>query len=176
MSPTQGFAVWITGLPASGKSSITRELMKELDARGVPVVVLESDKMRNILTPEATYSEKEREQFYRAVVLIAELITLSGMNVIIDATASQRHYRDRARSLIRRFVEVYVDCPLEVCMKRDPKGIYQRAIILGKAATVPGVQASYEPPLHPEVTLDCQDPPEAGAKAIMNKLELLLYI
>jgi len=175
MSPMQGFAIWITGLPASGKSSITRELMKELDARGVPVVVLESDKMRNILTPEATYSEKEREQFYRAVVLIAELITLSGMNVIIDATASQRDYRDRARSLIPRYIEVYVDCPLEVCMKRDPKGIYQSAI-LGNATNVPGVQASYEPPLHPEITLDCQDPPEEGAKAIMDKLQLLLYI
>jgi adenylylsulfate kinase len=175
MSPTQGFAVWITGLPASGKSSITRELMKKLDARGVPMVVLESDKMRNILTPEPTYSEREREQFYRAIVLIGELITLRGMNVIFDATASQRDYRDRARSLIRRFIEVYVDCPLEVCMERDPKGIYQSAT-LGKAATVPGVQVSYEPPLHPEITLDCQEPPEAGAKTIVNKLQLLLYL
>jgi adenylylsulfate kinase len=171
----QGFAVWITGLPASGKSSITRELMKKLDAGGVPMVVLESDEMRKILTPEPTYSEKEREQFYRALVLIGELITRSGMNVIFDATASQRDYRDRARSLIQKFVEVYVNCPLEVCMKRDPKGIYGRALS-GKATTVPGVQASYEPPLQPEVTLNCQDPPEAGANVIVNKLKLLLYI
>lgn len=175
MSPTEGFAVWITGLPASGKSSITRELMTELDALGVPMVVLESDKMRSILTPEPTYSEKEREQFYRAIILIGELITRSGMNVIFDATANQRVYRDHARSLMRRFVEVYVDCPLEICMKRDPKGIYRRAMS-GKATNVPGVQASYEPPLHPEITLDCQNPPEAGAKAIVNKLKLLLYI
>jgi adenylylsulfate kinase len=175
MSPTEGFAVWITGLPASGKSSITRELMKKLDALGVPMVVLESDKMRKILTPEPTYSEKEREQFYRAIVLIGELITRSGMNVIFDATANQRGYRDHARSLIRKFVEVYVDCPLEICMKRDPKGIYGRAMS-GKAMTVPGVQASYEPPLHPEITLDCHNPPESGAKAIVNKLKLLLYL
>jgi adenylylsulfate kinase len=139
------------------------------------MVVLESDKMRKILTPEPTYSEKEREQFYRAIVLIGELITRSGMNVIFDATANQRGYRDHARSLMRRFVEVYVDCPLEICMKRDPKGVYERAMS-GKATTVPGVQASYEPPLHPEITLDCQNPPEAGAKAIVNKLKLLLYI
>jgi adenylylsulfate kinase len=175
MSLTQGFAVWITGLPASGKSSITRELMKILDARGVPVVVLESDDMRKILTPEPTYSEKEREHFYRALVLIGELITRRGMNVIFDATANQRGYRDHARSLIRKFVEVYVDCPLEVCMKRDPKGIYQSATS-GKASTVPGVQASYEPPLHPEITLDCQDPPEAGADAIVNKITSLFRI
>jgi adenylylsulfate kinase len=175
MSPTQGFAVWITGLPASGKSSITQELMNKLDALEVPVVVLESDKMRRILTPEPTYSEKEREQIYRAIVLIGELITKSGMNVIFDATANQRGYRDHARSVIRRFVEVYVDCPLEICMKRDPKGIYERAMS-GTATTVPGVQSSYEPPLHPEVTLDGQNPPEAGAKAIVNKLKSLLYI
>ena len=175
MSSTQGFAVWITGLPASGKSSITQELMKKLDALGVPVVVLESDKMRMILTPEPTYSDKEREQFYRAIVLIGELITQSGMNVIFDATANKRGYRDHARSVIRRFVEVYVDCPLEICMKRDPKGIYGRAMS-GKAMTVPGVQSSYESPLHPEITLDGQNPPEAGAKAIVNKLKSLLYI
>jgi adenylylsulfate kinase len=175
MSPAEGFAVWITGLPASGKSSITRELMKKLDALGVPMVVLESDKMRKILTSQPTYSEKERKQFYRAIVLIGELITQSGMNVIFDATANQRGYRDYARSLIKRFVEVYVDCPLEICMKRDPKGIYGRAMS-GKAMTVPGIQAAYELPLHPEITLDCQNPPEAGAKAIVNKLKLLLYI
>jgi adenylylsulfate kinase len=175
MSPTQGFAVWITGLPASGKSSITRELLKTLDAEGVRIVVLESDEMRKILTPEPTYSEKERKWFYQAIVLIGELITRSGMNVIFDATANRRDYRDYARSLIQKFVEVYVDCPLEVCMKRDPKGIYGRATS-GKATTVPGIQASYEPPLQPEVTLNCQDPPEAGAKAIVSKLKWLLYI
>jgi adenylylsulfate kinase len=167
--------VWITGLPASGKSSITRELVKKLDARDVPVVVLESDEMRKILTPEPTYSEKEREHFYRALVLIGEIITRSGMNVIFDATANQRAYRDRARSLIRKFVEVYVDCPLEVCMKRDPKGIY-RSAVSGKAATVPGIQASYEPPLQPEVTLNCEDPPAVAADVIILKLALLLHI
>jgi len=175
MNPMQGFSVWITGLPASGKSSITRELAKKLATQGVPVVVLESDKMRKILTPEPTYSEKEREQFYTALVLIGEMITRSGMNVIFDATASQRAYRDHARSLIRKFVEVYVDCPLEVCMKRDPKGIYQRAAS-GQAATVPGIQAPYEPPLQPEVTVNCQDPPEVGADAIVVKLSSLSHI
>ncbi len=175
MNPTQGFAVWITGLPASGKSSITQELMKKLGAEKVPTVVLESDEMRKILTPKPTYGENERKQFYRALVLIGELITRSGMNVIFDATANQRAYRDHARLLIQKFVEVYVDCPLEVCIKRDPKGIYGRAMS-GKAITVPGIQSSYQPPLQPEVTVNCQDPPEAGAKAIVNKLKLLLYI
>ena len=175
MSPTQGFAVWITGLPSSGKSSISRELMKTLDAGGVRILVLESDEMRKILTPKPTYSEQERKWFYRALVLLGELVTRSGMNVIFDATANRRDYRDYARSLIQKFVEVYVDCPLKVCMKRDPKGIYGRAKT-GKATTVPGIQASYEPPLQPEVTLSCQDPPEVSAKAIVSELKSLLYI
>jgi len=139
------------------------------------MVVLESDEMRKILTSKPTYAEKERKQFYRTLVLIGELITRRGMNVIFDATANRRSYRDYARSLIQKFVEVYVDCPLEVCMKRDPKGIYGRAKS-GKASAVPGIQASYEPPLHPEVTLNCQDPAEAGAKAIVNRLKRSLYI
>jgi adenylylsulfate kinase len=175
MSEQEGFAVWLTGLPASGKSSITRELVKQLRARGVTAVALESDAMRKILTPEPTYSQEERDRFYRALALIGELITRSGTNVIFDATANKREYRDQARRLINKFIEVYVACPLEVCAKRDPKGIYAQAA-LQKATTVPGLQAAYEPPLKPDLTLDGQDPPETGAILILDKLKQLLHI
>jgi adenylylsulfate kinase len=97
MSDRQGFAVWLTGIPASGKSSITRELVRLLQARGVTAVVLESDTMRKILTPNPTYGEEERSRFYRSLSLIGELITHSGANVIFDATANKREYRDHAR-------------------------------------------------------------------------------
>jgi adenylylsulfate kinase len=175
MSGQQGFAVWLTGIPASGKSSITRELVKELRARGVPVVTLESDAMRNILTPEPTYSDEERDRFYLALARIGELITRSGINVIFDATANKREYRERARGLIKKFVEAYVACPLEVCIKRDPKGIYARAA-MNKTGTVPGVQAAYEPPDRPDLTLDGLALPETGAVLILDKLKRLLYI
>ncbi len=175
MSEQQGFAVWLTGIPASGKSSIGRELVKRLIARGVPIVVLESDVMRKILTPGPTYSEEERGRFYRALALIGELITRSGINVIFDATANRRKYRDHARGLIGKFVEAYVACPLEVCAKRDPKGIYAQAA-LHATTTVPDIQAVYEPPLKPDVTLDGQAPPETGADLVLDKLKQLLYI
>ncbi len=175
MIAERGFAVWITGLPASGKSSVTSELMRKLKARGVTAAVLESDVMRAILTPSPTYSLDERDRFYRTLVLIGEVLTRSGVNVIFDATANKREYRDRARSLIRNFIEVYVDCPVEVCMGRDPKGIYARAAA-GGATTVPGVQASYEPPLKPDITLDCRAAPEAGADTVVEKLIKLRYI
>ena len=175
MSERQGFAIWITGIPASGKSTITRELVKQLHARGVPVVVLESDEMRRILTPEPTYSEDERSQFYGMLVLIGGLIIRNGINVIFDATANKRAYRDHARRLIKNFLEVFVQCPLEVCTKRDPKGIYAQAA-LKKATTVPGVQSVYEPPLSPELTINGQAPPETGASSILQKLQEFSYI
>ena len=175
MSGKEGFAVWLTGIPASGKSSITRELAKQLRDRGAPVVVLESDAMRKILTPEPTYSEEERDRFYRTLAELGAAISRSGVNVIFDATANKRAYRDHARGLIARFVEAYVACPPEVCIKRDPKGIYARAA-QSKATTVPGVQAAYEPPPSPEITLDGQAPPETGAVLILDKLKQLLYI
>ncbi len=175
MNEQKGFAVWFTGIPASGKSSIARELAKKMSDSGAPVVVLESDEMRRILTPGSTYSSDERDRFYRALVLIGEMITRNGINVIFDATANRRAYRDHARALIPKFIEAYVRCPLDICMKRDPKGIYGRAAV-GQTTTVPGIQSPYEPPLNPELTLDGQDSPEGSADVVLEKLKQLLYI
>ena len=175
MSTAQGFGIWITGLPASGKSSITRELVRKLALRGVTAVVLESDEMRKILTPGPTYSPDERDRFYRMLFQIGELLARSGVNVIFDATGNKRAYRDHARSLIAKFAEVFVDCPAAVCMARDPKGIYAAAA-RGTAATVPGVQSSYEPPLRPELTVDGQAGPPAATEAVLTILQELRYI
>ena len=175
MNVRQGFALWLTGLPASGKSSITRELVAKLEALGIRAVVLESDEMRKILTPEPDYSAEERDAFYRSLALIGELLTRSSTNVIFDATANKRTYRDYARTHIPKFMEIYIQCPLDICMKRDPKGIYSRASA-GGTTTVPGMQAPYEPPISPEVTLDCQSLPETGAALILDKLKQELFI
>jgi adenylylsulfate kinase len=175
MNKQEGFAIWLTGIPASGKSSITRALVHQLHGCDVPVVVLESDEMRKILTPTPTYSDEERNQFYRALVLIGTLITRSGSNVIFDATANKRAYRDHARQAIHKFVEVYVACPPAICMRRDPKGIYAQAA-LKNAANVPGIQAVYEPPLSPELILDGQAPPGPEAAKAIEYLKRVLYI
>lgn len=175
MSTVQGFAVWLTGLPASGKSSITLELVKSLRELQVPVVVLESDSLRKILTPNATYEPEERDRFYRTMAALGELITQHGVNVIFDATANRLGYRNYARTLIPKFLEAYVRCPLELCMKRDPKGIYDRARS-GAAVTVPGLQTEYEQSAAPEITLDCEARVEKSAEVVLNKLKQLLYI
>ena len=163
--PKHGFAVWITGLPASGKSTVAAALASELRARGVDVEVLESDVLRRIFTPQPRYDEAERDAFYGQVAYIGALLARHGVAVIFDATANLRTYRDRARQQIPRFLEVYVDTPLEVCITRDPKGVYRE----GRA--VPGLQASYEPPLHPDLVIHGdQEPPENAAHRIVAKL------
>jgi adenylylsulfate kinase len=166
-----GFAVWLTGLPASGKSTITRELAAELASRGVRVHVLESDAVRREITPRATYGEAERDMFYATLAYLARTLTEHGIPVVVDATANRRAYRDRARSEIARFVEVHVRCPLPVCRARDPKGIYRRGAE-GTALNVPGLSAPYEPPLRPEVTVDGdRDAPGESARRIVEALE-----
>jgi adenylylsulfate kinase len=147
------FAIWLTGLPASGKSTIVAALIPQLQSLGRPVEVVESDAVRRVLTPTPTYSSAERDLFYRALAFMGARLVAHGVTVIFDATANRRAYRDFARSLIPTFIEVAVECPLELCMQRDYKGTYQRGR-RGESSTVPGLQEPYEAPLNPEVRID----------------------
>ena len=170
MTPDPAFAVWITGLPASGKSTLARALAEELAGRGTRVCILESDALRKILTPAPTYDEEERDTFYGAVAHFAGILAAHGVPVVIDATGNRRAYRDRARGRIPNFLEIYVECPLPVCLSRDPKGIYRRGIE-GTASDVPGLTAVYEPPLRPDLVVrgDREDP-AAAARTIVEIL------
>jgi adenylylsulfate kinase len=152
MSDHGSVAIWLTGLPASGKSTIAAALIPKLKEIG-PVEVFESDAIRRILTPHPTYSNAERDLFYRALAFMGAKLVSHGVTVIFDATANKRAYRDFARSLIPRFIEVAVECPLELAMQRDYKGTYQRGQ-RGESSTVPGLQDPYEAPLSPEVRID----------------------
>jgi len=165
------FAVWLTGLPASGKSTVARALAAELARRGIRAAVLESDAVRREITPRPKYGVEEREAFYATLACLARLLVLHGVPVIVDATANRRAYRDRARAAIPRFLEVHVRCPLAVCQARDPKGIYRRGAE-GTAQNVPGVSAPYEPPVLPEAVVDGErDDPAVAAGRIVSALE-----
>jgi adenylylsulfate kinase len=129
-----------------------------------------------VITSTPTYSQEERDLFYRALAFFGSRLVAHGVPVLFDATANRRAYRDLARTLIPRFVEVAVVCPLEVCQQRDRKGIYRKAME-GKSATVPGLQESYDPPLNPEVTVDTtQLSPKAAAAKIMEVLHTRGYL
>ena len=166
------WAIWITGLPGSGKSALARGAAALLQAEGEPVKVLELDEIRKVLTPQPSYSDAERDVVYRALACMAALLTEVGVPVIIDATAHRRAWRELARAAIARFAEVQLVCPLDVCRERErtrpvghaPRDIYGRAGQPG--ATVPGVDVPYETALEPELVIDTskEDVEEASAR------------
>lgn len=173
---TAGFCIWITGLPQSGKTTLAQTLEKMLAERGVPVQILDSDEIRKVLTPRPAYTEDERQWFYHALAWIAQLLTRNGVNVIVAATAHRRSYREQARWMIPRFLEVYLDCCLDTCRKRDQKGLFERAD-KGEISTLPGVGVPYEPPERPEVAMDSERlSPEEGARQVLARLEELGYL
>src|SRR4029078_7853585 len=108
MNRPDSFAIWITGLPASGKSTIVSALKPQLEAMGFAVEVLESDEVRRVITPIPTYSETASERFYSALAFTGQRLVAHGVTVVFDATASRRVYRDFARSVIPRFLELAV--------------------------------------------------------------------
>ncbi len=164
------FAVWLTGLSSSGKSSITRELAILLHARGIRPRVLESDAVRREITPKATYAESERDVFYNALAYIARLLVEHDVTVIVDATANRRAYRDRARAEIPRFVEVHVRCPLEVSGRATRRGSTRGAN--GTAPNVPGSPPRTRSRCAPKWSWTGEhDDPSVSARKIVEALD-----
>ncbi len=163
-----GWVVWITGLPGSGKTRRAKELLKKLEQQNVKVEYLRMDVIRKILTPERKYTEEERDHAYRSLVLIGKFLTESGVNVIIDATGHRKVWRELARQLIPNFAEVYIKCPLEVCIDRESKrkdnlvvsNLYKKAMRRMNGEKVDGVgqmigiDVPYEEPDNPELIID----------------------
>ena len=165
------FAIWITGLPASGKSTVAAALVKHLRDLNIEVAVLESDAMRKVFSANPQYDDQDRDYFYASLAFIGHVLTEHGISVIFDATANRRSYRERARQQIPQLIEVFVDCPLDVCIRRDPKSIYRKAQ-QGAAQHVPGIQTRYEPPLNPALVVrGDQDDPEEAARRIVELLQ-----
>ena len=154
------WALWLTGLPGSGKTVIAHKVKQLLEESAVKVRILQLDEIRKVITPTPTYSGAERDMVYSSLAYMAKLLTEVGTNVIIDATGNRLRYRELARKLIPNFAEVYLQCPLEVCIRREserqnqfsPQDIYTKS--KKEDATVPGVNVPYEQPKAPEIVVD----------------------
>ena len=167
------WTIWITGLPGSGKSTVASAVKEKIPAS----VILRMDELRRIVTPEPTYSDTEREYAYRALVFTAKTLYETGHNVIIDATANKKSWRELARKLIPEFFEVYLKCPVKICMEREtsrtdthtaPSRIYEKG---KKGWPVPGVKVPYEEPDKPEVVIDAEK--ESSDTATEKIVEML---
>ncbi len=147
--------VWFTGLPGSGKSSIARGVERRLFATGCQTVLLDGDQVRHGLNGDLGFSPQDRAENIRRVGEVAGLFLWQGNIVLCAFVSPFRRDRERARHLLQggRFVEVFVDTPLEECERRDPKGLYARAR-RGEIGHMTGVSSRYEAPEAPEIRVD----------------------
>ena len=170
--------VWMTGLSGSGKSTLAVALEKTLWDRGVHAFVLDGDNVRHGLNKDLGFSPEDRTENIRRIGEVAKLFTEAGVINITAFISPYRADRDLARRLMTDgdFIEVFVDCPLEVCEQRDPKGLYKKA----RAGQIPeftGISAPYEPPLTPEISVNTGTQSEAQSLAtILSYLERNGYV
>jgi len=152
----KGFVLWITGLPASGKTTLARELKRRLSDMGRRVELLDGDEVRRWLSPEAGFTREDRERHLRRVAYVSKLLARNGVVVIASFVSPYRKIRDEVRKIVEKdapFIEIYVRCPLEVAMERDPKGLYKRALA-GEIKNFTGIDDPFEEPENPEVVVD----------------------
>lgn len=147
-----GFTVWMTGLPSSGKSTLAGLLSTELQNRGLPVVNLDGDEVRMRLSKGLGFSKEDRDENIRRISYVARVASDMGGVAITSAISPYREIRDEARAEIAQFVEVFVSCPVEVCIQRDVKGLYKKALA-GEIKGFTGIDDPYEEPLHPELVV-----------------------
>jgi len=175
-----GFTLWFTGLSGSGKSTLAHAVAGELTRAGRLVELLDGDVVRQHLSKGLGFSKEDRDINIRRIGFVASLITRHGGVAITAAISPYRALRDENRQLIGRFVEVYCKCPLDVCERRDVKGLYKKAreaLAAGKPMAFTGVDDPYEEPLQPEITVETDKLSEAeGVRLILDCLRALGYL
>lgn len=171
-----GVGIWFTGVPAAGKSTLAQIVEKRILGMGQPVQNLDSDQVRSHISPELKWSKADRDMNTKRLAYIMSLLTRNGVHAIVAAVSPLREFRDRARKMNDKFVEVWVKCSLEECKKRDPKGLYARAE-RGEVNDIAGWHQPFEEPLEGELTLDTTaQPVEQCADLVIQTLIDLGYL
>jgi adenylyl-sulfate kinase len=172
----EGLTLWFTGLSGAGKSTLAQMVRERLLTMGRKVELLDGDEVRKNLSQGLGFSKADRDANIQRITFVAKLLSRNGVVAITAAISPYRAIRDNARAEIRSFVEVYVDCPLEVCEQRDVKGLYRKART-GEIPQFTGISDPYEPPLHPEIHLHTdQENPEQDVAIILERLSELGFL
>ena len=167
----KSFCIWFTGLSGSGKSTLAYATEKALSAQGRPVYVLDGDSLRQGLNSDLGFSKQDRIENIRRVGEVARLLVDAGLVVIVSLISPYKQSRLIARSLFEKdqFFEIFVDAPIEVCEKRDVKGLYKK-VRNGEIALFTGISSDYEPPESPELHLKTAEVAVEECFALVFKL------
>lgn len=172
----KGVTLWFTGLPCSGKSAAADRVAEILRERGFRVERLDGDIVRQSLTRDLGYSREDRNENIRRVTFVAKLLTRNGVFVLTSFISPYREIRAHARQEIGNFIEIYTKCPLDVCMSRDVKGMYKKAL-KGEIKEFTGISDPYEEPLNPEILLETdKDTIEESAAKVLERMKELGYL
>ena|SRR5579872_4130144 len=168
-----GFTVWFTGLSGSGKTTSARLLLERLKQHGAKAELLDGDESRQRLCRGLGFSKEDRNENVTRIGYVCELLSRNGVVAIVAAISPYREAREKVRASLPRLIQVYMECPVEILIQNDVKGLYKKALA-GEIQNFSGVSDPYEPPLTPEVTIRTyQDTPEEGVTKILDKLEHL---
>jgi adenylyl-sulfate kinase len=172
----KGFTLWFTGLSGSGKSTLANLVAETLLERGLKVEVLDGDVVRTHLSKGLGFSKEDRDTNIRRIGWVCHVLSRNDVVAIAAAISPYKAIRDENRKLIGHFVEVYCQCDIETLTKRDPKGLYEKAL-KGEIKNFTGVSDPYEPPVKAEVVVDtAKEAEEESLHKILGTLEAMGYI
>ena len=176
MCNQKGFTLWFTGLSGSGKTTIAIPLEQKLRQRGVKVERLDGDIVRQSLTRDLGFSKEDRNMNIERITFVAKLLTRNDIGVLCSFISPYRARRAQSREEIGEFIEVFVECPVEECAKRDVKGMYAKAYA-GEIKNFTGVSDPYEEPENPEIVCHtAQETVEESVAKVIAYLEKHEYI
>jgi len=171
-----GFVIWLTGMAGAGKTTLATHLGKRFSAAGRPAEVIDGDSSSEILTRGLGVSKEDRDTAVRRMGAVSRMLVRHGAVVVVASLSPLREAREAVRKDVRRFVEVFVDAPMETLLARDSEGMYRKALA-HELTNVAGIDDPFEPPTRPELVVRTdQEKPDAALGRLFQKLVDMKYV